>query len=418
MPRFVEFSREDSRSRREDPMFTLQARGVLSLNNAAFLALGQPQAVALLYDADEDVIALRKVERLTRMPIQYASNRKPSLTLWACRGSRRTTESRHCELGASWLATMAMASGDSRLQEGQPVGNRRGAQESGPAATDLWRHTTNGFDVSALMRIGDVAMSHPSYMTRPAENRPPSMRIGVLVACDPLGATPATSELRSRFLNLLVWPPVMELVSAASHIDQRASWKPYGGHGRINLQAALTSTDDTEAPVASALLLLPEAGMSQFGRDSRYAELVVDIEPRNQDGRPADAMTLETWHDLITRSLALPRVLAEFLTKELGLATLNDPPAQAGIWLKTPHAMTELVNVEDLEPIPGSPVSNWFIGYMIADPAGHRAEHAAVELLGQMCDYTLHLDGHEPLLASFTKKTGKNTELGEETSHA
>jgi hypothetical protein len=62
-PRFVEFSREESRGRREDPMFTLQASGLLSFNHAAFAALGDPVAVALLYDADQGVVALRKVEK-------------------------------------------------------------------------------------------------------------------------------------------------------------------------------------------------------------------------------------------------------------------------------------------------------------------------------------------------------------------
>lgn len=62
MPNFVEWSREDSRSS-EDPMFTLQTRGLISLNQAAFEALGKPAAVALLYDADEGIVALRLVDK-------------------------------------------------------------------------------------------------------------------------------------------------------------------------------------------------------------------------------------------------------------------------------------------------------------------------------------------------------------------
>ena len=63
MPNFVEFSRQDSRSSREDPMFTLQTRGLISFNQAAFKALGDPASVSLLYDADEKIVALRKVPR-------------------------------------------------------------------------------------------------------------------------------------------------------------------------------------------------------------------------------------------------------------------------------------------------------------------------------------------------------------------
>jgi hypothetical protein len=62
VPKFVEFSRQDSR-RDDDPMFTLQTRGLISLNYAAFKALGEPASVALLYAADEGVVALRKVAR-------------------------------------------------------------------------------------------------------------------------------------------------------------------------------------------------------------------------------------------------------------------------------------------------------------------------------------------------------------------
>jgi len=62
MPNFVEWDREDSRSS-EDPMFTLQTRGLISLNQAAFEALGKPVAVALLYDVGEGIVALRMVEK-------------------------------------------------------------------------------------------------------------------------------------------------------------------------------------------------------------------------------------------------------------------------------------------------------------------------------------------------------------------
>jgi hypothetical protein len=63
MPNFVEFDRQDSRSSPDDAMFTLQRRGMISLNLAAFKALGEPASVALLYDADEGIIAMRKVPR-------------------------------------------------------------------------------------------------------------------------------------------------------------------------------------------------------------------------------------------------------------------------------------------------------------------------------------------------------------------
>jgi hypothetical protein len=63
VPNFLEFDRQDSHAVPDEPMFTLQARGLISMNMAAFKALGEPVAVALLYDPDEGIIALRKVSR-------------------------------------------------------------------------------------------------------------------------------------------------------------------------------------------------------------------------------------------------------------------------------------------------------------------------------------------------------------------
>ena len=63
MPNFVEFDRENSHFVPDEPMFTLQKRGLVSMNQAAFKALGEPAAIALMYDADEGIVALRKVPR-------------------------------------------------------------------------------------------------------------------------------------------------------------------------------------------------------------------------------------------------------------------------------------------------------------------------------------------------------------------
>jgi hypothetical protein len=45
-----------------DPSITIQKRGTLSLNVAAFTALDSPDAVELLYDRDHRLMALRKVD--------------------------------------------------------------------------------------------------------------------------------------------------------------------------------------------------------------------------------------------------------------------------------------------------------------------------------------------------------------------
>jgi hypothetical protein len=49
----------------EDPALTIQKRGALSLNTAAYEALGSPKYVELLYDRDERLIGVRKASAAT-----------------------------------------------------------------------------------------------------------------------------------------------------------------------------------------------------------------------------------------------------------------------------------------------------------------------------------------------------------------
>ncbi|MDQ2959078.1 MAG: hypothetical protein M3Y42_19245 [Actinomycetota bacterium] len=47
---------------KKTPLVTIQKRGTISLNKSAYAALGEPEAVELLYDRDERVIGLRPAE--------------------------------------------------------------------------------------------------------------------------------------------------------------------------------------------------------------------------------------------------------------------------------------------------------------------------------------------------------------------
>lgn len=399
MPDFEEFSREASRGRRDEPMFTLQASGLLSLNHEAFVTLGEPVAVALLYDAGEGVVGVRKVgkDHLSAYPVRKQGRSMTYLV------SAQGFVAHHEIPTVKARRFFARDYGDGiwgfALREGDAVKNRRGAREPNPATTDRWRATSNGFDVPAMMQVQNVAMADLSRLPRPRHEMPPTMRVGAVVACDPLGSSPPTSELRARFLGFLSSRPIMELVSRLSHIPQGGMWRSLAGRGRIYLEAALTGDVQDEVLAASASLLLPDPSASGYGHgDPRYARFVLEVELRDAEGQPAPAMKLSVLHDRFTRALAVPSALAAFLTEDLGLGTSDDPPSQAGIWLQTPRDMAELVDVEGLQPLPGSPRSNSFTGWALADPAGEPAATAAGELLRQMCDYTLSLDGYEPAL--------------------
>jgi hypothetical protein len=276
------------------------------------------------------------------------------------------------------------------------------ADQPGPVITGRWRSTNDGFEVPALMRLRDHSMSHPAYMRRSTQDSqpPPSILIGALVACDPLGPAPATSAIRASLLAFLSREPVSALVAELTHAGPGADWTPWGANGRITFTAILTGDDEDAAPAAVARLLPPIEGTSIAGRDSRLAELVLYVEPRAPDGTTAPPVNLAAWHDRLVRALAVPEALAGFLNSELGLATSGDPLAQAGVTLDVPNSMTELVDTEGLEPVPGSSVSTWFMGWAVADPDGAPAPALARQWLTQMCDSTLKLNGYEPVLAA------------------
>lgn len=61
MPNFEVFTRRSSPIRKE-PLVTIQRKGMFSMNQAAFEALGSPEAVELLYDPEEKIIGLRPID--------------------------------------------------------------------------------------------------------------------------------------------------------------------------------------------------------------------------------------------------------------------------------------------------------------------------------------------------------------------
>lgn len=49
----------------KEPMVTIQKRGNISLNQAALVALGEPESVELLFDKEERLIGFRSVDSAT-----------------------------------------------------------------------------------------------------------------------------------------------------------------------------------------------------------------------------------------------------------------------------------------------------------------------------------------------------------------
>lgn len=274
-------------------------------------------------------------------------------------------------------------------------------KQAGPAITDWWRAAID--DVSSgLLQLQSNAVSHPGYMSRsPQESPPPSVRIGMMVGCSPLDpVAPPTSEIRAKFLGFLGQSRLMDLVRALTDVRESVVWRAWDDNPRFSFGAILCPPDSKEAPVAWARLLIPEASTRRYGRDARCAYLVLYVEPRTHAGAPAPAASLVTWYQRFSESLRVPAALVNFLRQQLGLRTSNDPVAEVGIWLNAPRVLTELVDIDGFESVPGSHQSNWFTGFAMADPDGQPVVGMAEAWLGQMCDSSLHLDDREAALSN------------------
>ncbi len=72
----------------KDPLITIQKKGIFSLNQIAYEALGKPEAVELLYDRDARIIGLRKVDA----SVQHAYRVRPfgSGATWLVSGTAFT----------------------------------------------------------------------------------------------------------------------------------------------------------------------------------------------------------------------------------------------------------------------------------------------------------------------------------------
>jgi hypothetical protein len=274
----------------------------------------------------------------------------------------------------------------------------------GPVITDRWHHTSDGAKVPALMGMTHMSVSHRAYMERPAHDAPPSVKIGVLVAAQPTGPILTGTELRAKFAAFLGCSAMNQLLAALTDLGPGMSWKNLAGNGPRTLEAALTAVDNPldEIPAASALFLPPTPGESLYGRNGRAATLILYIEPRTADGQVPPAADLAAWHERFRRALQLPQSFADFLATDLGLATSDDPPAQLGIWLQSTQPLTTMVDTGGLRTLPGSWPQNQFIGWAFTAADGDPAEQAARDLVIQLCEYTLHLDGYEQALAKIS----------------
>jgi len=289
------------------------------------------------------------------------------------------------------------------------------------AGRSRWREPTSDQQTAQVRHLRENQSSHPAISARSSRSdSPPSMRVGICVACNPLPAIqPTSTALRHSFLSFLSRQPMAGLVEDFTVTSDNTKWEKWGGHGRSNHEAVLTSADQQAAPVAWARLLLPEPRMSVGLRDSHSALFLLDIErrPWDVDGPLASPIPFLDWHTSFRKALECPSALAGFLAQDLGLDIPGKDPtvpegleefhigprdlvASVGMWLTAPQAMTDLVDTSGYQHLPGSPASPQFAAFAITYSEGSEAADMAIDWMRQMCDYTLHLDDYDSSLSA------------------
>jgi predicted nucleotide-binding protein len=268
-----------------------------------------------------------------------------------------------------------------------------------PALTSRWRHTTDGMDAAGAMNAIQKRLHHPTYSREPG-TEPPAVRFGLLIACEPLGDEPSTTSLRKAFCAFLNRPPIWDLMTQLTATPMGATWSTFGGNGRLSLGSVMDSEGgEGPAPLSSAILNLHDGQATKF-QQSRRAELVLYIEPCDENGALLPPATLERWYERLVTALQVPAALVTFLSDELGLATYADPPVQFGVCLEGRPNVGALVDTSGLQPVAGSTATSHFPSYFIAQADGLDPRRAAVEMLRVWCDYALHVEGYEDPLNS------------------
>lgn len=77
----------------------------------------------------------------------------------------------------------------------------------------------------ALMGMTHTGVTHRAYRERPSQDAPPSVKIGMLVACQSAGQASSGTELRAEFAAFLGCPAMKQLLAAVTDVAPGMSWK-------------------------------------------------------------------------------------------------------------------------------------------------------------------------------------------------
>lgn len=272
-------------------------------------------------------------------------------------------------------------------------------------APSRWRYTSNGFDLGTVANLSQRSFSHPSYMLA-YDKKVPAFRVGAFVACDVLDSDELTADyLRSQMRSILDQSAVLGLIANFTSFPANAQWRSQPGRGRFSLEADLMSPLAPDAPAASALLLMPEAGLSGLGRNLDGAELYIHINllmTMNADGTGSpESGSLADWYRRFAIALRVPEILAQFL-ESIGLPIRDEPNAKFALQIQGRTAnqlgIEEVVDFGNLEALTPRKYSAQFDGWAVADTAGKPANSLAKRFLSDLCE-SVGRTGYDGLLA-------------------
>jgi hypothetical protein len=196
--------------------------------------------------------------------------------------------------------------------------------------TDRWQYTSDGMRWPASVPVQEIALPGTGYR-RPGE-RLPWVRLVVLVASSLLGPDADGKQLWARFEAFLGQQPVTSLVGQAVDSRTELHWTQWSTNRVSAIDAVLTPDGEDDA-IASVRLELPD-NSPRFGRDPRFAMLILHCEPGRKDNSPPPPAAPDVWEQRLVWALDLPRALSEFVSGELGLTTYGGPPAQVAVRLE------------------------------------------------------------------------------------
>jgi hypothetical protein len=255
--------------------------------------------------------------------------------------------------------------------------------------TDRWRYTAEGMRSPADMAILQTTMPGTGYTRVPGE-RHPWTRFVILVACSRLSPERGGRELWYRFEAFLRQPPASSVVSAMTGQRDDLRWSRRATNRAGKIDAVLTPSEDDQA-VAAARLELPDES-SAYGRDDRYAMIILHFEPSAKDGKPAPALTPDAWEGIFTQVVELAQALGQFLSAELGLSVSGEPPANIAFQLEAQQDIGEMIDVAGLESLPGLSHRRVVIGYFISDHEGVPAATAVSQMTTDVLRYGLGIE--------------------------